>query len=46
MCGCSKNKNTQFSVTMADGTTKLVASEQEARALVRIKGGTYTPKPK
>ena len=45
MCGCNKAK-TQFSVVMADGTTKVVASEQEARALVRIKGGSYAPKAK
>jgi hypothetical protein len=44
MC-CNKAK-TQFSVTMDDGTTKVVASEQEARTLVRIKGGSYTPKAK
>jgi len=45
MCNCNKAK-TQFSVTLADGTTKIVASEQEARALVRIKGGSYAPKAK
>lgn len=27
---------------MEDGTTKTVKSEQEARTLVRIKGGSYT----
>ena len=44
MCNCNKNKNgtpATFVVRMANGTTKEVASEAEARSLVRINGGSY-----
>lgn len=46
MCSCNKNKSgpTVFTVSMADGTKKDVASEQEARALVRMNGGSYIRK--
>lgn len=47
MCGCNKNKDgsvAQFVVTTGKGDTKTVASEQEARAIVRIAGGSYTRK--
>lgn len=47
MCSCNKGKNgvsSQFTVTMANGTKKDVNSEQEARAEVRINGGSYTRK--
>lgn len=33
-----------FTVTAADGSKKDVASEQEARSLVRMNGGSYTRK--
>ena len=44
MCSCNKGKDgkpAQFTVTTASGETKTVASEQEARAIVRISGGAY-----
>jgi hypothetical protein len=44
MCNCGKGKDgkpAQFTVTTAKGETKTVNSEQEARALVRIGGGSY-----
>jgi hypothetical protein len=47
MCGCNKNKNGQpavFVVQTGSGQTKEVRSEQEARALVRINGGSYSKK--
>jgi len=47
MCSCNKGKNgvsSQFTVTKADGTKIDVNSEQEARAQVRINGGSYTRK--
>lgn len=43
MCACL-GKAQQFVVTLADGTTKTVKSEQEARTLTRMGGGSYTPK--
>lgn len=42
MCGCNSGKTTQFTVRTADGETKTVKSEQEARTLVRMHGGSYT----
>lgn len=47
MCSCNKGKNgqpAQFVVTTASGKTEIVNSEQEARAKVRINGGSYTKK--
>lgn len=47
MCNCNKNKDgsaAQFVVVSANGETKTVRSEQEARAIVRISGGSYTRK--
>jgi hypothetical protein len=47
MCNCGKSKagvSSMFTVTQADGTKKDVASEQEARAIVRMSGGSYTRK--
>lgn len=44
MCACNKGKAEQFVVSMDNGETKTVSSEQEARTLVRIKGGSYTKK--
>ncbi len=44
MCSCNKGKDgkaAQFTVTTAKGETKIVNSEQEARAIVRISGGAY-----
>ena len=44
MCSCNKGKDgkaAQFTVTTASGETRTVASEQEARAIVRISGGAY-----
>lgn len=44
VCSCNKGKDgkpAQFTVTTAKGETKTVASEQEARAIVRISGGAY-----
>lgn len=46
MCSCrDKNKDgsaASFTVRTADGQTQTVRSEQEARALVRINGGSYS----
>lgn len=45
MCACNKGKDgsqTSFTVRTADGKTQTVRSEQEARALVRIQGGSYS----
>lgn len=47
MCGCNKNKDgskAQFIVQTENGQTKIVNSEQEARALTRISGGSYAKK--
>lgn len=47
MCSCNKGKagvSSQFTVTMANGEKVDVNSEQEARAQVRINGGSYTRK--
>lgn len=47
MCNCSKNKDgsaAEFVVRQANGETKTVRSEQEARAIVRISGGSYAKK--
>lgn len=47
MCSCNKDKSgkmIQFVVQTADGQTKTVNSEQEARSIVRIAGGSYTRK--
>jgi hypothetical protein len=47
MCSCNKNKDgskAQFIVQTAKGETKTVNSEQEARAITRISGGSYTRK--
>jgi hypothetical protein len=46
VCSCNKKSGSsaQFVVLMADKTQKIVASEQEARALVRINGGSYSVK--
>lgn len=44
MCACNKGKAEQFVVNMDNGQTKTVASEQEARTLVRINGGSYSKK--
>jgi hypothetical protein len=47
MCSCNKNKDGSravFVVQTENGQTKTVASEQEARAIVRIAGGSYTKK--
>ena len=47
MCNCNKNKDgstTQFVVQTASGETKTVNSEQEARSIVRIAGGSYARK--
>lgn len=44
MCSCNKGKDGKpatFVVRTADGQTKQVRSEQEARAIVRISGGSY-----
>lgn len=44
MCSCGKGKDgkmIQFTVTTSKGETKTVNSEQEARAIVRISGGSY-----
>lgn len=45
MCSCNKNKDgsaASFTVRTADGKTQIVRSEQEARAITRISGGSYT----
>lgn len=47
ICSCNKGKNGQaavFVVRTGDGQTKEVASEAEARSMVRIAGGSYTKK--
>jgi hypothetical protein len=47
VCSCGKNKDgsaAQFVVTTGKGETRTVASEQEARAITRISGGSYTRK--
>lgn len=47
MCNCSKNKDgsaAQFVVQTAKGETRTVNSEQEARSIVRISGGSYARK--
>jgi hypothetical protein len=46
MCSCGKSKgvSSMFTVTSANGEKKDVASEQEARAMVRMNGGSYTRK--
>ena len=44
ICACNKGKAEQFVVSMDNGQTKTVSSEQEARTLVRINGGSYTKK--
>lgn len=47
MCSCNKGKDgkmVQFVVQTASGETKTVNSEQEARSIVRIAGGSYTRK--
>lgn len=48
VCSCrGKNKDgspTQFVVRTGAGETKTVNSEQEARAMVRISGGSYSKK--
>lgn len=41
MCNCNKATE-QFTVVMDNGQTKTVKSEQEARTLVRINGGSYS----
>lgn len=43
MCGCKGAAQT-FVVTMNNGQTRETKSEQEARTLVRINGGSYTKK--
>lgn len=45
VCSCNKNKDgspSSFTVRTANGETQVVRSEQEARALVRISGGSYS----
>jgi len=45
MCSCNKNKDgsaASFTVRLSNGETQTVKSEQEARALVRIHGTSYT----
>lgn len=47
VCSCNKNKDgsaAQFVVQTSKGEMKTVNSEQEARAIVRIAGGSYTRK--
>ena len=41
MCACNKKAGSEFTVRTADGQTKVVKSEQEARSMVRISGGSY-----
>jgi hypothetical protein len=44
VCGCNKARGiTAFKVIKADGTSQEVKTEQEARSIVRINGGSYTP---
>jgi len=40
-CGSKRAAKVTFKVTHADGTTKTVNSEIEAKAAVARKGGTY-----
>jgi hypothetical protein len=40
-CGSKKAGKESFKVTFADGTTKVVSSETEARAAVARRGGSY-----
>lgn len=44
MCSCNKGKNgaSEFTVRKADGSTQTAKTEQEARTLVKIHGGSYT----
>lgn len=44
MCGCNSGskKSFEFKVMLGDGSSKRVQSEQEARSLVKINGGSYT----
>jgi hypothetical protein len=42
MCSCGK-KVSRFKVTSSEGKTQEVKTEQEARALARINGGSYAP---
>lgn len=47
VCNCNKNKDgsaAQFVVRAPNGETRIVSSEQEARAITRISGGSYTRK--
>jgi hypothetical protein len=47
VCSCNKNKDgtvTKFVVRTGTGEVREVASEQEARAITRISGGSYTKK--
>ncbi len=47
MCACNKGKDgkaAEFVVRQANGETRTVRSEQEARAIVRISGGSYVKK--
>jgi hypothetical protein len=44
MCSCNKGKDGKiatFVVRTSNGETRKVKSEQEARAIVRISGGSY-----
>lgn len=45
MCSCNK-KTSKFRVTSPDGKTQEVKSEQEARTLARMTGGSYAAVPK
>ena len=45
MCSCNKSVES-FTVVMDNGQTKTVKSEQEARTLVRINGGSYSKSSK
>lgn len=44
VCSCNQGKSgpVEFTVKLGDGSTKIVKSEQEARTLVRMSGGSYT----
>lgn len=47
VCSCNKNKDgsaAKFVVRTGNGEVREVASEQEARAITRISGGSYTKK--
>lgn len=46
MCNCGNKRAVEFVVMTADGKTKTVQSEQEARTLTRINGGSYQKKTK